>query len=90
MWTHKTGDAKRDASKTSDFTVWGPQAIKVPAGKFNTIPVHTRYVWQRNGKQVAKASSTTWYAIGVGVVKHVSDEGGEMRVTELKEFISGR
>ena len=62
----------------------------MPAGRFKAIPVHQQILWKRDGERVAKWKSTTWYAIGVGVVKHVSDNDGEKRVAVLKEFTRGQ
>lgn len=90
MWTHEHFDAEQGMTRTGDFTVWGEEVVEVLAGKFKAIPIHRQYVWKRNGEQVAKCKSTTWYALGVGVVKHVSDIDGEKRVTELKEFTRGK
>ncbi len=89
MWTHEHFDSEQDMTRTGDFTVWGQEIVEVPAGSFKAIPVHRQLVWKRNGEQVKKWKSTTWYSIGVGVVKHVSDNDGEKRVTELKEFTRG-
>lgn len=89
MWTHKELDADQGLTKTGDFTVWGQEVVEVPGGSFKAIPVHQRHAWSRDGRQVKRWTSTTWYALGVGVVKRVSDEDGATSVSELIEFTRG-
>ncbi|MBY0515072.1 MAG: hypothetical protein K2P78_14360 [Gemmataceae bacterium] len=61
-WTEKYKDGEDDAEATSK--VRAAEAVTVPAGMFTAVPVET--VTQTKGQ---KATSTTWYADGVGVVK---------------------
>ncbi len=90
MWTHEDFDASRGLTRIANFTCWGEQVAEVPAGKFKAIAVHKQYTWKRDGNPVRKQKVITWYALGVGVVKQVSDTDGEETVAELKEFTRGK
>jgi hypothetical protein len=58
--------------------VSGPEAVSVPAGKFETMKVTTKVV--QGGAPVTK---TYWYAPGVGMVKSITDTGSVKSTTEL-------
>jgi hypothetical protein len=55
-------------------TVFGPERIEVPAGKFNALRVE----WEQDGSQMV-----SWYAPTVGEVKRVEKRGGEEVVFRL-------
>lgn len=62
-------------------TVFGPEEVKVPAGKFQAL----RVVWEREG-----GTLTSWYAPGIGELKRVEKKNGTETVTRsLKSFSPG-
>lgn len=59
-------------------TVHGPEAVEVPAGKFQALRVE----WEQRGRTL-----TSWYAPGVGEVKRVETRGQtETASRVLKSF----
>lgn len=70
-------------------TVVGEEEIETPAGKFKCVKVTAE-----TSMRAIKASTTTWYAKGVGVVKsvHASDVAGSVKAERelvLKKFDKG-
>ena len=64
--------------------VSGPETVSVPAGKFEAMKVTTKVV--QGGAPVTK---TYWYAMGVGMVKSMTDTGAVKSTTELLEYNTG-
>ncbi|AMV28090.1 hypothetical protein VT84_27035 [Gemmata sp. SH-PL17] len=77
-WLLKSGLRSGDSWDVPDGgkrTVYGPEPIEVPAGKFTAL----RVVWEHEGGRL-----TSWYAPGVGEVKRVEKKpGGKETVTRL-------
>lgn len=89
-WRSKSHDEEQNLDETVIFKTGEKEVVSVPAGNFDAIPVTAEYVWQRDGKTVAKSKQTTWYAKEVGVVKHINyRERTDDLVTELKVFVPG-
>lgn len=82
-WNEKYKDGDDDAEATS--TVRATTTVEVPAGKFTAIPVDT--VIRTRGQ---RATSTTWYADGVGVVKLTATADQQTIVLELVKFTPGK
>ena len=81
-WLLKSGLRSGDAWDVPDGskrTVYGPEPIEVPAGKFTAL----RVVWEYEGGRI-----TSWYVAGVGEVKRVQKlVGGKETVNRsLKSF----
>ena len=62
-------------------TVAGPEAVAVPAGKFQAMKVVTRMT--QGGTPVTK---TYWYANHVGLVRSETDTGSVKSTTELVDY----
>jgi hypothetical protein len=82
-WTEKYKDGDDDAEATS--TVRAAETVTVPAGKYSAIPIDT--VIRTKGQ---RATSTTWYADGVGVVKLTATAEGQTVTLELVKFTPGK
>jgi hypothetical protein len=80
VWVLRT-DVKAGASwdtPEGKRTVFGPEAIEVPAGKFNALRVE----WVQAGSRMV-----SWYAPGVGEVKRIEKVGDEeVAFRVLKSF----
>jgi hypothetical protein len=63
-------------------TIGKAETIKTPAGEFESVPIHYRYV--QNGQDIQKG--TIWYAAGVGLVR-IDYSGQTSQV--LKSFTPG-
>jgi hypothetical protein len=75
------------ASKVAYRVAW-EEEVEVPAGKFKAVRVEA--VRAAGGREVRY---TTWYAPGVGVVKHVLGDEADRdnsQVQALKAFTSGK
>lgn len=84
-WTTEMPGFGKDVTTTATFTVGKREVVEVPAGKYTATPVS--FDVTLNGRVM---KSTSWYAPGVGVVKHVSGIGATEQVQELKEFTPGK
>jgi hypothetical protein len=75
--TLKTGSSW-DMPEGGKRTVYGPDEITVPAGKFKAL----RVVWEQRG-----GTMISWYAPGVGEIKRVEKRGDtEIVHRTLKSF----
>jgi hypothetical protein len=73
----KSGDSW-DMLEGGKRTVFGPEEVEVPAGKFQAL----RVVWKQNG-----STYTSWYAPNVGEIKRTRKTGETESVTRsLKTF----
>lgn len=61
--------------------VMGPEAVEVPAGKFQAMKVETKVI--QGGTPVTK---TYWFANWVGLVKSMTDTGSVRSTTELLDY----
>jgi hypothetical protein len=68
-----------DIEETSQ--VAGPEAIEVPAGKFQAMKVETKVI--QGGTPVTKVY---WFANWIGMVKSMTDTGSVKSTTELLDY----
>jgi hypothetical protein len=79
-WSWKgKGNLGVDVDETS--SVAGPEAVTVPAGKFQAVKVVTKLT--QGGTPVTK---TYWYANWVGLVKATTDTGSVQSTSELVDY----
>jgi hypothetical protein len=76
------GDIMVDTDKGKYSCEAKEEAIEVPAGKFQAVRVTLR---SENSKGKS-ATTTYWFADGVGLVKQTFDADGEPVVVELQKF----
>lgn len=70
------------------LTATGPEKVRVPAGEFDAVKVHE--VWVQTDGGLGPRESFTWYAPGVGLVKHEFFDHYAPVVTVLTAFTPGR
>jgi hypothetical protein len=79
-WSWK-GSGMMNVGIEESSSVSGPEAVTVPAGKFQAMKVTTKVT--QGGQAVTK---TYWYANWVGLVKSMTDTGSVQSTTELLDY----
>ena len=84
---YQLGDRKATATFTQD-----PATITYQGRRARTTSVHGEMGGENGGRTRPGASTTVWYAAGVGVVRQTIDEGGKRAamLLELERFDKGQ
>ncbi|CAG1002291.1 hypothetical protein MYXO_03116 [Myxococcaceae bacterium] len=75
-----SGNARLHTRVDERSRVVGREKVEVPAGRFETIRILTEI--EQGG---ARATKTSWYAAGVGLVRQTTESSGIGSTTELTE-----